>query len=177
MFPLKAVREQALAISVHKFKDQFGPVALVQSPAEPVLRRSAMLLATAQTIGVTDPGRVGHRLLVLMGSFDGLSVQFLNPGRDGTQFTVGRLPECDVAIADPSVSKRHATLKWDAARGGCTVRDEGSTNGTFAGASRLGSEEAALLDGDALGFGDAQFLYILTETLYEKLRVSRFGYG
>lgn len=176
MIPLVELREQVLSSSAQSFATEFGRVALVQSPPEPLLRRAAMIVATAQTLGVGE-ANTGQRMLGLLGGFEGLSVQFLKPTRQGAVFTVGRNPGCEVHIADPSVSKRHATLRWDAARGGCTIRDEGSKNGTFAGSARLGKEEQVLMDGDALAFGEAQFLYVLTETLYEQLRMSRFGYG
>ena len=177
MIPLVELREQVLASTAQSFATQFGRIALVQSPPEPMLRRAAIIVATSQTLGVSNSANVGQRLMGLLGGFEGLSVEFLKPTRHGATFTVGRNPGSDVLISDPSVSKRHATLRWDAARGGCTVRDEGSKNGTFAGSARLGKEEQVLMDGDALAFGEAQFLYVLTETLYEQLRMSRFGYG
>ena len=177
MLPLKALRAQVLAMSAPQFKTRFGQVALVQSPPEPMLRLASLKLAGAQTVNMADRTKLGDRLLLMMTRFEDLSVQFLKPERDGDAFTVGRLPTCAVQISDPSVSKHHATLRWAASRGGCTVQDERSTNGTFAGSSKLGTEEKVLLDGDALGFGDAQFVYLLTETLYEQLRMTSFGYG
>ena len=42
---------------------------------------------------------------------------------------LGRLPECEVVLADPNVSRRHAEVAPDGA-GGWVLRDLGSTNGT-----------------------------------------------
>ncbi len=56
--------------------------------------------------------------------------------------TLGRLPECEVVITDPNVSRRHAEIRA-LEDGGYAVRDLGSTNGTrrngivVAGSERL----------------------------------------
>jgi hypothetical protein len=42
-------------------------------------------------------------------------------------------------------------------------------NGTFINAMELGDQEQMLNDGDGLAFGDAQFLYVRTETLHAHL--------
>ncbi|MGH9075986.1 MAG: FhaA domain-containing protein [Acidimicrobiales bacterium] len=42
---------------------------------------------------------------------------------------MGRLPECDLVLADPNVSRRHAEVR-PAPAGGYEVTDLGSTNGT-----------------------------------------------
>jgi pSer/pThr/pTyr-binding forkhead associated (FHA) protein len=72
-------------------------------------------------------------------------------------------------IDDRSVSKRHAVLSWNAESKRCSVADLHSTNGTFLNASTRIDGETVLRDGDILSFGDAQFWYLLIETLYAKL--------
>lgn len=62
---------------------------------------------------------------------------------------VGRSPQCDIVLADPSVSRSHALL--DVRAGALTVRDAGSTNGTFVNGERI--EERALKPGDTVSFG------------------------
>ena len=54
---------------------------------------------------------------------------------------VGRADECDVVIADPSVSRRHARLEATAL--GVRLTDQKSANGTWVGDRRI---ESALLD-------------------------------
>ncbi len=75
---------------------------------------------------------------------------------DGGRFPVrgtaviGRLPECEVTLDDPAVSRRHARVT-STSDGGYTVEDLGSTNGV-----RLNGEpvtRAALRDGDSLDLG------------------------
>jgi FHA domain len=71
---------------------------------------------------------------------------------DAPRVVVGRAPGSDLQLPDPSVSPRHATLRQ---RGSdYLVVDEGSDNGTFAGATRLVRHAPhTLKSGDLLRFG------------------------
>jgi diguanylate cyclase (GGDEF)-like protein len=51
--------------------------------------------------------------------------------------TLGRKPDNDIVIADESASRLHAELEPDAAAGTLTIRDLGSTNGTYVNRERL----------------------------------------
>ncbi len=62
---------------------------------------------------------------------------------------VGRDPGCAIVIADPTVSRRHAQLEVDA--DACSIRDLGSTNGTYAHGRPVTSTR--LHDGDTVTFG------------------------
>ena len=64
--------------------------------------------------------------------------------------TVGRLPECDVSLPDPNVSRRHAEIRPSGE--GFVVVDLGSTNGTRVNGVPVG--EKRLLDGDAIAIGN-----------------------
>lgn len=64
---------------------------------------------------------------------------------------VGRNPENDVHLPDPSVSRNHALL--DVQNGRLVVHDAGSTNGTYVNEKRIDS--AALDPGDVVAFGKA----------------------
>ncbi len=63
--------------------------------------------------------------------------------------TIGRLPECDIAITDPGASRRHARI--DRREEGYFVTDLGSTNGTLVNDEAV--SEQALLDGDRITIG------------------------
>ena len=63
--------------------------------------------------------------------------------------SIGRLPECDVAVSDPNVSRRHAEVRR---RGNdFIVVDLGSTNGTKVNGA--GVRERRLVDGDDITVG------------------------
>ncbi|MGA8534064.1 MAG: FhaA domain-containing protein [Candidatus Tumulicola sp.] len=68
---------------------------------------------------------------------------------------IGRADECDVLLADPSVSRAHAIL--ETAGDEPTVRDLGSTNGTFVNGERV--ESKGLRDGDELRFGNTRMQF------------------
>ena len=63
--------------------------------------------------------------------------------------TVGREPGCEVLLASPTVSRRHALVAPDGE--GWIVRDLGSGNGTFLDGKRV--DEAPLPNGVAIRFG------------------------
>ena len=86
-------------------------------------------------------------------STDGLQHHEL---RGGATLVVGRAPSSDIAIFDPTISRRHAELHID--EGGVQLRDLGSSNGTFHNGARLADGQAATIGpGDTLTFGKVAF--------------------
>ena len=80
------------------------------------------------------------------------------PSKTG-RFTLGRNPDCDVVIADPSVSRRHAELTVEAA-GQVVLRDCGSTQGTYrlgAGGQWLKIIKERVQATDTIRLGKVQF--------------------
>jgi predicted component of type VI protein secretion system len=83
-------------------------------------------------------------------------------GNDGTIWTVsegqslalGRAVQNDIVIADPRVSRKHATLLVQ--RGCCWIGDEGSMHGTFVNGQRLAGRQE-LQAGDAVQIGSAVY--------------------
>ena len=69
---------------------------------------------------------------------------------------IGRLPSCDLVLNDPSVSRRHATIRLDEGR--CLVQDTGSRFGTFLNGRRLlaTEDEAPAGPGDILKLGEVR---------------------
>ena len=51
--------------------------------------------------------------------------------------TLGRKPDNDIVIADESASRRHAEFEYNLTAGTLSIRDLGSTNGTFVNRERL----------------------------------------
>lgn len=86
----------------------------------------------------------------------GASLTVLEDGRPGRTYrlgrasvTIGRLPECDIVIADPGASRQHAQVRFDGER--FVVSDLGSTNGTLV--NDVQADERALEDGDRVTIG------------------------
>ena len=66
---------------------------------------------------------------------------------------IGRVPDNDIVVPHVSVSRHHAELRTTP--GGYRIVDLGSHNGTFVNEQRV--TEAALAEGDSVGFGDTTF--------------------
>jgi hypothetical protein len=65
---------------------------------------------------------------------------------------IGRNEQSDIVLMDPSVSRIHALL--DVREGELTIRDEGSSNGTFVNGRRI--QNSALQPGDIIAFGKTE---------------------
>src|SRR5215470_8967191 len=78
---------------------------------------------------------------------------------DGTRLplsgslTIGRAAENDIRIDDPTVSRRHARVWFDAA--GAHVEDAGSSHGTFVDGERIVAD-TQLKDGAQVRLGDVE---------------------
>ena len=96
----------------------------------------------------------------------------------GTQFfitkdvtTIGRDPESDIWLNDPTVSRRHAAIFREGDR--FAVRDEGSSNGTLLN-HRYISTEASLSAYEELGIAEFQFLFIQSTDMRKLRQRQRF---
>lgn len=69
--------------------------------------------------------------------------------------TIGRLPDCEIVLSDPNVSRRHAEVRRDA--GEFVVVDLGSTNGTRVNGA--GVKERRLADGDEITVGNTRLRF------------------
>lgn len=76
------------------------------------------------------------------------------PQGDQTVLTIGRSPECDLTLADLTVSWRHAELRHTG--DGWILADAGSKNGTRVNGWRAG-KGLAVRPGDCVTFGRAAF--------------------
>jgi len=71
-------------------------------------------------------------------------------------FDIGRSPEVEIVVDDPSVSRVHARLKVEAG-GTLTIQDLRSTNGTYINGKQVKRDIASL--GDRLRIGEIPFLF------------------
>ena len=85
------------------------------------------------------------KLIVRGGKNEGAVITVNKP-----QFVIGRLPECNLRIESKALSRRHAQI--DVKDGAVTVKDLGSTNGTFVNGQKV-TEEVELKNGQILRIG------------------------
>ncbi len=178
MLQVKELEILATSLNLEAFRKQMGPFVLIQRPPESQDGKPINLLGLPMNVQRTTmarPGAISSGTLGLLFQFETLVVAILPPLDGIDALSVGRQPDCELVIDDGSVSKRHATLRWDAANQRATIQDLGSTNGTFLNASiRLRRDSESLLhDGDIISFGEVQFWYLLTATLHAKLSTAR----
>ena len=87
--------------------------------------------------------------------------------------TVGTLPENDLVLTDPTVSRSHAVVEEKA--GGYVLRDLNSTNGTFLDGVRI--REGYLAAGSLIRLGQTEMTFSPLEERIETVQSSadRFG--
>lgn len=171
MLSVKELRTLASRLSAAEFRKQLGPFVLVQRPPDesaPGTDRMGVPAGVARTM-VAKPEAMSSGALALLFQFDDLVVASVPPLHGVDELSVGRQPDSDLVLDDPSVSKKHAVLRWDEQAQRCTIQDAGSTNGTFLNASIRLKRETVLKNGDILSFGEVQYWFLLTPTLFEKL--------
>ena len=78
--------------------------------------------------------------------------------RPGAPLVVGRAPNSDIPIIDPTISRRHAEV--ESTDSGVIVRDLGSSNGTFVNGTRV--QSSGVSAGDVVTFGKVAFRLQLT---------------
>ena len=172
MLSVKELRTLAARLTKNEFRSQLGPFVLIQRPeaSSNGLDTNKMgFPASAARTQVVKADQVSSGALSLLFEFDELVVATVPPLNGVDALTVGRQPDSDLVLDDPSVSKRHAILRWDGENSRCTIQDTESTNGTFLNASVKVQRETTLKNGDILSFGELQYWFLLTATLYEKL--------
>ncbi len=154
-----------------EFEAQLGPFVLVQRPPDAIVQQRALKMGAGRTVAVRRDST--KDTISLLFELDDLLVATLPPMLNEA-VTVGRMPDCEMVIDDPSVSKHHAKLTWLADEGVTMVDDLGSSNGTLLNGLDVRSD-VVLRDGDEVTFGDARYCYLRTKTLHQKLTTGRFG--
>lgn len=167
--PMIRVRDlRALgSFPVEALRREVGPFVVIQTPPNAVMQNFSRNVRGARTIAMSTKERLAEQAVKATLSFDAMVVHtpLLNAGTR-TEFTFGRAPSCDFVVEDPSVSGKHARLRYDPETKSCTVLDLGSTNGTFVNARETQKNEVKLMDGDSVMLGDATFVFVTVESLH-----------
>lgn len=155
-----------------EFVRQLGPFVLIQRPPDQQKQLKALQLGAKRTVAVKrgdTPDEVS-----LLFEFDDLMVATLPTVDSTAPLNVGRMPDCDLVIDDPSVSKHHARIEWDGTE--ARVEDLKSSNGTRINGDDL-HMKMIVRDGDTISFGETQFCYLATHTLHSRLTTGKFKAG
>ncbi len=102
------------------------------------------------------------RLVVLSGPRIG--IRFVIEGAA----IIGRDEGATVVLGEAAVSRRHASIEWDAARAAFVIRDLGSRNGTMVNGERV--TEAALAFGDRIRVGGHELSFTHPDPADDELR-------
>jgi hypothetical protein len=140
------VRELADAAREHSRDEGYvfmGPVH-VELVEDPAIKPGRLLLGS-RMLEATGGGPAGALVL---------SNATRVPLSDNT-VSIGRLPECDVTLSDPNVSRRHAEVRPSG--NGFVIVDLRSTNGTTVNGIQV--TEHVLADGDEIGIGSSRLRF------------------
>jgi hypothetical protein len=173
MLMVREVRALAGNLSNDDFRRQIGPFVLVRRPPDPVVEEVSARLGAQRTRVSRTPADSKILMAELLQQFDDLNVATLPPIYGSEELQIGRLPDNELVIDDPSVSKRHAVLRWDHISKRCMLTDLGSRNGTTVNAEYIRDPNSLVLDGDMVSFGDAEFCFLETQSLLSMLRTAQ----
>ena len=157
---------QLLTLGRDEFLAAAAAAVLVRRRATPDPATPVIVLNADHDIRETVDGRLSHGKLT-----DGATEMELYPlaKKSGASFpdriTIGRMPNNDVVISDPSVSRLHAYVKpaeiW-------LVSDAGSKNGSWLNEQWLDPRrEVSLPPGSVLRLGDVRFTFYLSRDLFD----------
>lgn len=165
---LSALR-RLTSFPVDAMLQEIGPMALIQR-SDGTIFPTAPKKMKVQTVEMEWPPPIARQALALLLDVgDGWVVPLGASSPDG-EAVFGRGEDCDVRLTDPSVSARHASIRWDAWKRSAWVKDLGSTNGTMVN-GRSVTNEVQLAEGNVVSMGDGSaFLFLPTETLYALLK-------
>jgi hypothetical protein len=172
MLLVREVRALAGNLPDADFRRQVGPFALIQRPPDPAVERVALRLGARRTYGSRHSADSRVLMAEMIQQFDDLGVATLPPIHGSDELHIGRLPDNELVIDDPSVSKRHAILRWDHFSKRCMVTDLGSRNGTLVNGEYVRDPNSLVVDGDMLSFGDAEFCFLENHSLLSMLRAA-----
>ena len=136
---------------------EFGIATRMTQPkgsAEPAPEAGATMIykpkATPQATEAASPAELGVEREVVVLSWDGERREI-----DKRRVVLGRSRDCDIQLADPNVSRRHAEVRQEGAA--FWVVDLDSTNGLEVNGKRV--KRAKLADGDSFTIGSTEVTF------------------
>ena len=140
LWPSTFVCETNLATIVNELRRALGDDA-----------RTSQFIRTVHGFGYAFCGEIASQVEVPF-----LDAILLCDGRSHQLFegpnAVGRTPDCRIVINDPTVSRRHALIVIDG-RGGLSIKDLDSKNGTHVDGQQIGRSPVMVTHGVQIVFG------------------------
>jgi DNA-binding winged helix-turn-helix (wHTH) protein len=149
LWPATFVTEANLAILIGEIRKALDDSARRSRFIRTVHRFGYAFGAPATRVGSSRAGSSGDTICWLTSK----AQRF---GLSQGEHLVGRAPEADVSLDHASVSRRHARIL--VTKGGATVEDLGSKNGTSVGRGRI-KGPTTLEDGDRIRFGSVALTF------------------
>lgn len=117
---------------------------------EQLARRMVQEVLASLGGGNTEP----PALRVMSGEDEGVRFEI---SEEQAEVTIGRSPECDLALNDQNISRRHCLIKrtWD----GFTAQDLGSKNGVLVNEKKIEGAHP-IKDGDEITIGGVKLTFI-----------------
>jgi pSer/pThr/pTyr-binding forkhead associated (FHA) protein len=159
---LSALSSQLLADREALLRTLRWPVLVWESvPALPA--------SVTHTEGLTQTGRRPQAR-----SMEPLVFEVRPRPRAGTsEVTVGRSPECDIVLSEPTVSRMHARFRQEPHTGMWSVTDVGSHNGTFQdGVLIVPGRPATLFARTSLRLGGVELVFLQACAFEQYVRAS-----
>ncbi|MBS2027407.1 MAG: FHA domain-containing protein [Deltaproteobacteria bacterium] len=167
MLTLSELQHIAATLTGARFVKQVGPFVLLQHAAAALLQDGDERKRTA----LISKGAMIKKSAEIKTDLSKLEVTLLPPMAAGGSLKVGRAPDNDLILEDPSASKYHALLAWKNGHGELT--DLGSMNGTTVNGQGVeANTPRQLRDGEVISFGGAQFVFYSSPRIFDILSSS-----
>lgn len=107
---------------------------------------------------------------------DPLVLEFRKRTPESMEITLGRAPDCDIVIEDPTVSRLHAVFRKEPHTGMWQVVDAESHNGTFlAGVLIVPGRPTPLFERAALRFGAVEMSFLRASAFAQYVQARMIG--
>lgn len=166
MTRLRDMKDAARTLSREAFLARYGAAVLL--PTRVIGGEIRREYAASKQLTMMHGAQEDDVVSLTVGRAHALSRGTLAPRR--APLSIGRIAECDVTIADYTISKSHAV--WTPGRfpNPPTVTDQGSRNGTWVGETRLEKGVPHPVHSrDEIRFGRIVLTYLTPVHLYERL--------
>lgn len=164
-FSLSQINDAAALLGGAEFSTQFPHPFLIDEDSQ-----SSIDVESDQTMGLCYmPTQVERKQAKARTAYEVRAKE-----STGDEILLGRLPDSDVLVDDPSISKLHARLRVASDGTSLEVVDLGSTNGVFFKEGRVPADSSVVVkSGDIIAFGRVLLRFVSVEDFPDYLTALR----